>query len=78
MQGRVMGSLVSTGYGICRWGGRWGERENTSWEEKALILGWIDERKGITGLGEWQREKAGRGISLRGRGRGRVSGVDLD
>jgi hypothetical protein len=45
---------------------------------KALILGWIDERKGITGLGEWQREKAGRGISLRGRGRGRVSGVDLD
>lgn len=46
---------------------------------KSVDLGlWIDERKGITGLGEWQRETAGRGISLRGRGRGRVSGVDLD
>jgi len=58
MQGRVMGSLVSTGYGICRWGGRWGERENTSWEEKALILAGIDERKGRTGFGG-ERPSAG-------------------
>jgi hypothetical protein len=40
----------------------WGERENSSWEEKRLILGRIDERKEITGLGEWQGKRPGAGL----------------
>jgi hypothetical protein len=53
---------VSTGYGTCRWDGGWGERENTTWEEKPLILGWIDERKEIAGFGEWQGKRPGAGL----------------
>jgi hypothetical protein len=39
-----------------------GEKGRTSWEEKALILGWIDERKEITRLGEWQGKRPGAGL----------------
>lgn len=41
---------------------RRGEREKTSWEEKRLILGRIDERKEITRLGEWQGKRPGAGL----------------
>jgi hypothetical protein len=43
-------------------GDGWGERENTTWEEKPLILGWIDERKEITRFGEWQGKRPGAGL----------------
>jgi len=43
----------SDGVVICRWDGGCREREKTSWEEKRCVdLGWIDERKGITGFGD--------------------------